>query len=331
MKNNRSCDPDIRDVTHMKTKPRAAVLPTAALLLYAVAAAAAAEGSPKGRGTESSCRELKDFPCALGSLTLSPVEQLIILFRHHPSHFRAVRREVISGLRRLTCIDGSLDSRLCTKAAAAARQEHTIICGEDRQNKSGNQPYRRRTNPQYGNTKKKKKKKKKNESDKIEDHHEMKHSLDKSQESYMHLQSDTRNWERDNWTADGKAEVAASATIIITKETSMASIVDDLLDEGTPRMNITVETAESVYLIQSSAWRSGRTQWPQTPAEKAAEKMEYYKAYDPLTGLKIAATLSGFLTMAVLYVFYKSLATYRVRLMKSNEMIELSRAATCAD
>jgi hypothetical protein len=85
----------------------------------------------------------------------------------------------------------------------------------------------------------------------------------------------------------------------------MASIVDDLLDEGTPRMNITVETAESVYLIQSSAWRSGRTQWPQTPAEKAAEKIDYYKAYDPLTGLKIAATLSGFLTMAVLYVFYK--------------------------
>jgi hypothetical protein len=119
-----------------------------------------------------------------------------------------------------------------------------------------------------------------------------------------HLQSDIRNWERHNWTADGQAEVAASATII-TKETSMASIVDDLLDEGTPRMNITVETAESVYLIQSSAWRSGRTQWPQTPAEKAAEKIEYYKAYDPLTGLKIAATLSGFLTMAVLYVFYK--------------------------
>jgi len=100
-----------------------------------------------------------------------------------------------------------------------------------------------------------------------------------------------------------EAEIAASATI--TRETSMASIVDDLFDEGTPRLNITVETAESVYFIQSSAWRSGRTQWPQTPAEKAAEKIEYYKAYDPLTGLKIAATLSGFLTMAVLYVFYK--------------------------
>lgn len=100
-----------------------------------------------------------------------------------------------------------------------------------------------------------------------------------------------------------EAELAASATI--TKKTSMASIVSDLLIEGTPRMNITVETAESVYFIQSSAWRSGRTHWPQTAAEKAAEKIEYYKAYDPLTGLKIAATLSGFLTMAVLYVFYK--------------------------
>ncbi len=56
----------------MKTTPRAAVLSTAALFSMLYAVAAAAEGN-QGRGTESSCRELKDFPCALGSLTLSPV------------------------------------------------------------------------------------------------------------------------------------------------------------------------------------------------------------------------------------------------------------------
>lgn len=93
----------------------------------------------------------------------------------------------------------------------------------------------------------------------------------------------------------------------------MASAVSDSVNEGSPQMNISVETAESVYFILSSAWRAGRTQWPQTAAEKAAEKNEYYKAYDPLTGLKIAATLSGFLTMAVLYVFYKVSDTSSIR------------------
>ncbi|KAK4016165.1 hypothetical protein OUZ56_031122 [Daphnia magna] len=98
---------------------------------------------------------------------------------------------------------------------------------------------------------------------------------------------------------------------------SMASAVSDSVNEGSPQMNISVETAESVYFILSSAWRAGRTQWPQTAAEKAAEKNEYYKAYDPLTGLKIAATLSGFLTMAVLYVFYKAKCK-RLKFMRSS-------------
>ncbi|XP_057374111.1 uncharacterized protein LOC130695016 [Daphnia carinata] len=97
----------------------------------------------------------------------------------------------------------------------------------------------------------------------------------------------------------------------------MASVVSESINEGTPQMNITVETADSVYFILSSAWRAGRTQWPQTAAEKAAEKNEYYKAYDPLTGLKIAATLSGFLTMAVLYVFYKAKCK-RLKFMRSS-------------
>ena len=72
-------------------------------------------------------------------------------------------------------------------------------------------------------------------------------------------------------------------------------------NDRAPRMNITVETAQSVYFT----WRPPKVFVPLTPAEKAAERIEYYKAYDPLTGLKIAATLSGLLTMAVLYVFYK--------------------------
>ncbi len=100
-----------------------------------------------------------------------------------------------------------------------------------------------------------------------------------------------------------EAELAAST--ITPKTTSMASAGTAVGNDRTPRMNITVETAESVYFTLSPVWRATRTTVPLTAAEKAAEKADYYKAYDPLTGLKIAATLSGLLTMAVLYVFYK--------------------------
>lgn len=74
-----------------------------------------------------------------------------------------------------------------------------------------------------------------------------------------------------------------------------------LVSDGTPRMGITMETAESVYYTLSPTWRTARIH----PTLSPAEKLEYYKTYDPMTGVKIAASLSGFLTMAVLYVFYK--------------------------
>lgn len=92
-----------------------------------------------------------------------------------------------------------------------------------------------------------------------------------------------------------------------TLTTSMESVVSSasnnisLVNESTPRIEITVETAESVYYTLSPAWRTARTHSTLSPAER----IDYYKAYDPLTGIKIAATLSGLLTMAVLYVFYK--------------------------
>ncbi len=48
-------------------------------------------------------------------------------------------------------------------------------------------------------------------------------------------------------------------------------------------------------------YRTARTYAPPTQAEKN----DYYKAYDPMIGLRIAATLSGFFILAVLYVVYK--------------------------
>lgn len=71
-----------------------------------------------------------------------------------------------------------------------------------------------------------------------------------------------------------------------------------------PRVILKMETIGPLY--SSTAWRLPRAYTPLTPEERA----EYYKAYDPMTGVKIAATLSGLLTMAVLYVFYKVSDSY---------------------
>lgn len=95
----------------------------------------------------------------------------------------------------------------------------------------------------------------------------------------------------------------AAVTTIPAATTWMASAATLGGNEKTslvPTMNITAETLESVYFTVSS-WRTPKTY----PALTEAERSEYYKTYDPLTGVKIAATLSGLLTMAVLYVFYK--------------------------
>lgn len=102
--------------------------------------------------------------------------------------------------------------------------------------------------------------------------------------------------------------ILSSAATMARSTSPMVSTAvanNGLVSEGTPRMEITVETAESVYYTLSPAWRTPRTHSTLSPAEKA----DYYKAYDPLTGVKIAATLSGLLTMAVLYVFYKVRST----------------------
>lgn len=94
------------------------------------------------------------------------------------------------------------------------------------------------------------------------------------------------------------AGVAAQTTPLSRDEAYAATTLRD--EASAPRLIIKMETIEPFY-SSSTLWRGPRTYAPLTPAERA----EYYKAYDPMTGLKIAATLSGLLTMAVLYVFYK--------------------------
>ena len=71
-------------------------------------------------------------------------------------------------------------------------------------------------------------------------------------------------------------------------------------DDGRPpQINITVETLETVYF--HSQWRYSKSYLPLTKDEKA----DYYKAYDPMMGVKIAGTLSVLFILAVLYVLYK--------------------------
>lgn len=102
----------------------------------------------------------------------------------------------------------------------------------------------------------------------------------------------------------GHQRIERMERILTTSMESVAPSANNnisLVNQSTPRMEITVETAESVYFTMSPAWRTARTHSTLSPTER----IDYYKAYDPLTGIKIAATLSGLLTMAVLYVFYK--------------------------
>jgi hypothetical protein len=68
-----------------------------------------------------------------------------------------------------------------------------------------------------------------------------------------------------------------------------------------PQINITVESSET-----TSSWGSIRSAVRSYyPPLTDLERTEYYSNYDPMTGIKIASTLSAFFTMAVLYVVYK--------------------------
>ena len=68
-----------------------------------------------------------------------------------------------------------------------------------------------------------------------------------------------------------------------------------------PQINITAESTET-----TSSWGSIRSPVRSYyPPLTDLERAEYYSNYDPMTGVKIASTLSAFFTMAVLYVVYK--------------------------
>lgn len=43
-----------------------------------------------------------------------------------------------------------------------------------------------------------------------------------------------------------------------------------------------------------------------TPSERELLRIEFYKTYDVMTGVRIAATLGGFFSLMVLLVIYKS-------------------------
>ena len=81
---------------------------------------------------------------------------------------------------------------------------------------------------------------------------------------------------------------------------STSASVDVVLadDSDVPDINITVESIFYTY-----------TKQPETPnfypTLSPDERKEFYDKYDPMTGLRIAVTLSGFFTLAVLYVIYK--------------------------
>lgn len=114
--------------------------------------------------------------------------------------------------------------------------------------------------------------------------------------------------------------------ILATSATIASSMAENgLVSEGTPRVGITVETAESVYFTLSPTWRSSRIHSTLSPAEK----LDYYKAYDPMTGVKIAATLSGLLTMAVLYVFYKVCLFVFYKYSLSLSLLFVRRSSVC--
>ncbi len=76
-------------------------------------------------------------------------------------------------------------------------------------------------------------------------------------------------------------------------------MVDATMESTTrepPDIAITVRSTPNHYWM-----RTPRTYPPPSAAEIAA----YYKTYDPMVGMRIVAALSGFFTVAVLYVIYK--------------------------
>lgn len=75
-----------------------------------------------------------------------------------------------------------------------------------------------------------------------------------------------------------------------------------------PLINIRVQHGGRGYSSSSSysyASASAAASSSSSRLTTESERSDYYANYDPMTGIKIASTLSAFFTMAVLYVVYK--------------------------
>ena len=82
-------------------------------------------------------------------------------------------------------------------------------------------------------------------------------------------------------------------------DSTLASVDVVLTDDSdVPDINITVE---SIFYTYTKQWRTPKFY----PTMSPSERDQFYDQYDPMTGLRIAVTLSGFFTLAVIYVIYK--------------------------
>lgn len=78
------------------------------------------------------------------------------------------------------------------------------------------------------------------------------------------------------------------------------------VNSNTTETTTTTATISTTSITNTDSPTTFLTEASPTLSEREQLKIEFYKTYDVMTGVRIAATLGGFFSLMVLLVIYKS-------------------------
>lgn len=103
-----------------------------------------------------------------------------------------------------------------------------------------------------------------------------------------------------NWTGVGDQDVGGG----LLPTSPFAAVPSSSNGGGGGGGSSPLSTAATSTL--SPYWYPGRVLYTTSTLTPEAARAQYYAAYDPMTGLRIAATLGAIITLFTLFLIYKS-------------------------
>ncbi|KAH6935949.1 hypothetical protein HPB50_011655 [Hyalomma asiaticum] len=87
----------------------------------------------------------------------------------------------------------------------------------------------------------------------------------------------------------------------INVQESSDPLSDAVTSSDSAALSLSTSSTPSPYL-----YHAGRALYTTSTLTPEAARSQYYAAYDPMTGLRIAATLGAIITLFTLFLIYKS-------------------------